>query len=97
MDSQEDYLSRYESPPASATLGRQRQIEAQKNLEREKQRQAEDREYERQELIAREYQRDMARERQKSESSDARQSNSVGLVIGNQLSNPDPVSNTFYR
>lgn len=94
-----DYMSRYESSPASATMDRQRQVTAHKDLGREKQRQAEEREN--QELRERELQQQMARERQrerqKSEDSDGRQNNSVGLVIGNQLTNPDPVSKNIKR
>ncbi|XP_023247057.1 patronin isoform X2 [Copidosoma floridanum] len=93
LDHQEDYMARYESPPVSATLDRQRQS-AQKDLEKEKQRLAEERDQHQQELREREAQLEIARERQrerqKSEG-DGRHS-SVGLVIGNQLANPDPNS-----
>ncbi|XP_058802244.1 patronin isoform X4 [Phymastichus coffea] len=89
-----DYLPRYDSPPVNATMDRPRQSIAQKETEREKQIQIEERQQ--QELREKELQQQMARERQreklKSEGSDGRQNNSVGLVIGNQLTNPDPNS-----
>lgn len=88
---QDDYLSRY----VNATVDRHRQTLVQKDSEREKQRQGEEREKQQQELRDRETGREIARERQrerqKSEGSDGRQNNSVGLVIGNQLANLDPV------
>ena len=70
-------------------------------MEREKQREIEERDQQKQELRERELQREVVREQQrerlKSEGSDARQNNSVGLVIGNQLNNLDPVSEIIYQ
>ncbi|KAK2582397.1 hypothetical protein KPH14_004717 [Odynerus spinipes] len=91
----EDFSVRTESPPASASE-RQKQMDAQRDLERERQRQAEEREYHRQEMRDRELQkeinRERHRERQRDDSAEGRQSSGVGLVIGNQLANPDPNS-----
>ncbi|XP_014601144.1 PREDICTED: patronin isoform X4 [Polistes canadensis] len=90
----EDFTVRTESPPVSITE-RQKQLEAQKDLERERQRQAEEREFLRQEMRDRELQKEMDRERQRDRhrdsSAEGRQS-SAGLVIGKQLTNPDPNS-----
>jgi hypothetical protein len=99
---EDDFSSRYEPSSVSTIMDRQRQLGAQKDLEREKRRnEAEEREHQRQELKDRELQREITkerqRERQKSEGADARQTNSVGLVIGNQLSNPDPVSKRYTK
>lgn len=91
-------MSRYESSPVSATLDRPRQIATQKDLEREKQRQIDEREYQQQqhELREREQQREMARDRQRERlGSEGRPPNSVGLIIGKQLDNLDPVSTIF--
>ncbi|XP_015607322.1 patronin isoform X4 [Cephus cinctus] len=94
---QEDFTVRPESPPASAAE-RQRQMEAQRDLERERLRQAEEREQQRQEMRDRELQKEMERERQRERqrdgSAEGRQAagTGVGLVIGNQLTNPDPNS-----
>lgn len=91
----DDYAVRTESPPVSVTE-RQKQLEAQRDLERERQRQAEEREFHRQEMRDRELQkeidRERQRERQRDSSTEGRQSSSAGLVIGKQLTNPDPVS-----
>lgn len=90
----EDFTMRPDSPPASA-IERQKQFEAQRELERERLRQAEEREYQRQEMRDRELKREMERERQREKqrdgSAEGRHSSGVGLVIGNQLTNPDPV------
>lgn len=95
---QEDFTARPESPPANP-VDRQRQIEAQRDLERERQRQAEEREYHRQEMRDRELRREIDKEQRAREdrlrtNSESRQNaaNAVGLVIGNQLANPDPNS-----
>ncbi|XP_012272704.1 patronin isoform X2 [Orussus abietinus] len=92
---QEDFSVRPESPPAN-TVERQRHLEAQRDLERERQRQAEEREQQRQEMRDRELQRQIERERQRDRQRDGsvegRQASGVGLVIGNQLANPDPNS-----
>ncbi|XP_019700514.1 patronin isoform X9 [Harpegnathos saltator] len=91
----EDFTMRPESPPASA-IERQKQMEAQRELERERLRQAEEREHQRQEMRDRELKREMERERQREKqrdsSAEGRHSSGVGLVIGNQLTNPDPNS-----
>ncbi|KAI4478252.1 hypothetical protein M0802_014567 [Mischocyttarus mexicanus] len=90
----EDFTMRTESPPVSITE-RQKQLEAHKDLERERQRQAEEREFLRQEMMDRELQKEMDRERQRDRhrdnSAEGHQS-SAGLVIGKQLTNPDPNS-----
>ncbi|XP_044587352.1 patronin isoform X3 [Cotesia glomerata] len=95
---QEDFTARPESPPANP-VDRQRQLEAQRDLERERQRQAEEREYHRQEMRDRELRREIDKEQRVREdrlrtNSESRQNaaNAVGLVIGNQLANPDPNS-----
>ncbi|XP_014473697.1 PREDICTED: patronin isoform X7 [Dinoponera quadriceps] len=91
----EDFTVRSESPPASA-VERQKQLEAQRELERERMRQAEEREHQRQEMRDRELKREMERKRQREKqrdgSAEGRHSSGVGLVIGNQLTNPDPNS-----
>lgn len=90
----EDFTVRPESPPTSA-IERQKQLEAQRELERERLRQAEEREHHRQEMRDRELKREMERERQREKqrdgSAEGRHASGVGLVIGNQLTNPDPV------
>ncbi|XP_057327645.1 patronin isoform X9 [Microplitis mediator] len=95
---QEDFTARPESPPANA-VDRQRQQEAQRDLDRERQRQAEEREYHRQDMRDRELRREIDKEQRSREdrlrtNSDSRQNpaGAVGLVIGNQLANPDPNS-----
>ncbi|XP_039307085.1 patronin isoform X12 [Solenopsis invicta] len=89
----EDFTVRPESPPASA-LERQKQMEAQRELERERLRQADEREHQRQEMRDRELKRELERERQREKqrdsSTEGRHASGVGLVIGNQLANPDP-------
>ncbi|KAG7199626.1 hypothetical protein KM043_014228 [Ampulex compressa] len=92
----EDFASRAESPPSSANE-RRKQLEVHRDLERERQRQLEERELLRQEMRDRELQREMDRERQRERqhrdgSAEGRQSSGVGLIIGNQLANPDPNS-----
>ncbi|XP_067203925.1 patronin isoform X7 [Linepithema humile] len=91
----EDFTVRPESPPAN-TIERQKQMEAQRELERERLRQAEEREQQRQEMRDRELKREMERERQREKqrdgSTDSRHASGVGLMIGNQLTNPDPNS-----
>jgi len=72
-------------------------------------RQAEEREQQRQQMRDRELKKELERERhrekQRDSSAEGRHSSGVGLVIGNQLTNPDPVcinysqikdSNKFY-
>ncbi|GAB1859586.1 LOW QUALITY PROTEIN: patronin [Camponotus japonicus] len=90
----EDFM-RSESPPVS-TVERQKQAEAQRELERERLRQAEEREQQRQEMRDRELKREIERERQREKQRDSntegRHASGVGLVIGNQLTNPDPNS-----
>lgn len=85
---------RPESPSASV-LERQKQMEAQRELERERLRQADEREQQRQEMrdreLKREIERERQREKQRDSSTDSRHASGVGLVIGNQLTNPDPV------
>lgn len=97
MDHQDDYVSRYESTPIGVTtLDKQRQS-AQKDFEKEKQRLTVERDLTKVESRQRESQPEITpvrpRERQKSES-DGHQ-NSVGLIIGNQLANLDPVKKSF--
>ena len=91
----EDFSSRAESPTVNSSE-RPRQTDAQRDLERERQRQAAEREFQRQEMRDRELQREIERERQRERNRDSsaegRQATGVGLVIGNQLANPDPVS-----
>nr|XP_012147109.1 PREDICTED: patronin isoform X19 [Megachile rotundata] len=90
----EDFTVRPESPSVSAIDRQQKQLEAQRDLDREKQRQADEREFQRQEIRDRELQREMEREKQRERreaSAEGRQSG-VGLIIGNQLANPDPNS-----
>lgn len=102
----EDYGVRTESPPIGVINERQKHAETashNRDLERERQRQAEEREYHRQEMRDRELQKEMERERQRERQRDGsidggnggRQSSSAGLVIGKQLTNPDPVSISF--
>lgn len=85
---------RPESPSASA-LERQKQMGAQRELERERLRQADEREYQRQEMrdreLKREIEKERQREKQRDSSTDSRHASGVGLVIGNQFTNPDPV------
>lgn len=90
--------------PSAAAIDRQKQLESQRDLDRQKQRQAEEREYQRQEIRDKEAIRGAEREKQRERyeiSGEGRQSG-VGLIIGNQLANPDPVSlcgkhRKFYR
>ncbi|XP_072763934.1 patronin isoform X3 [Anoplolepis gracilipes] len=90
----EDFL-RSESPPVSV-VEKHKQIEAHRELERERLRQAEEREQQRQEMRDRELKREMEKERQREKQRDGntegRHASGVGLVIGNQLTNPDPNS-----
>lgn len=89
----EDFTLRPESPSTIA-IDRQKHLESQREFEREKQRQAGEREFQRQEMREKEMQREAEREKQKERrdaSAESRQSG-VGLLIGNQLANPDPVS-----
>ncbi|XP_029167785.1 patronin-like isoform X2 [Nylanderia fulva] len=90
----EDFM-RSESPLISA-VERQKQAEAQRELERERLRQVEEREYQRQEMrdreLKREIERERQREKQRDSSAEGRHASGVGLVIGNQLTNPDPNS-----
>lgn len=89
----EDFSVRPESPSV-IVVDRQKQLESQREFDREKQRQADEREFHRQEMRDKELQREIDREKQRERheaSADSRQSG-VGLIIGNQLANPDPVS-----
>ncbi|XP_023316368.1 patronin isoform X4 [Trichogramma pretiosum] len=91
-----DFIARYDPPPASTAIDRQRQqIAAQKEIEKEKQRQAaEEREQQFQkqkELKDREAAKEQQKERQRNLASE-KGANSVGLLIGNQLAHPDPNS-----
>ncbi|XP_070152384.1 patronin isoform X3 [Polyergus mexicanus] len=90
----EDFM-RSESPPVSI-VEKQKQVEAQRELERERLRQAEEREQQRQGMRDRELKREMERERQREKQRDGntegRHASGVGLVIGNELTNPDPNS-----
>ncbi|CAL7945726.1 unnamed protein product [Xylocopa violacea] len=85
----DDYTMRPDSPSA-AVIDRQKQLEAQRDLDREKQRQTDEREFQRQDTRDKEMERDKLRERHDI-SGESRQSG-VGLIIGNQLANPDPNS-----
>lgn len=96
-------------PESPTSAERHKQMEAQRDLGRERLRQADEREQHRQEMRDRELKREMERERQREKqrdsSTEGRHASGVGLVIGNQLTNPDPVctiviliiySNKFY-
>ncbi|KYM95331.1 Short spindle protein 4 [Cyphomyrmex costatus] len=89
----EDFTMHSESPLANV-IEKHKQIEAQRELERERLRQADEREQQRQEMRDRELKREMEKERQREKqrdsSTDSRHASGVGLVIGNQLTNPDP-------
>ncbi|XP_034195706.2 calmodulin-regulated spectrin-associated protein patronin isoform X17 [Osmia lignaria lignaria] len=90
----EDFMVRPESPSVSAVDRQQKQLETHRDFDREKQRQADEREFQRQEMRDRELQREVEREKQRERretSAEGRQSG-VGLIIGNQLANPDPNS-----
>ncbi|XP_029055900.1 patronin isoform X11 [Osmia bicornis bicornis] len=90
----EDFMVRPESPSVSAVDRQQKQLETQRDFDREKHRQADEREFQRQEMRDRELQREVEREKQRERretSAEGRQSG-VGLIIGNQLANPDPNS-----
>lgn len=93
---QEDFSVRPESPPNNLAE-RQRQLD--RDFEKENLRQAEERQHQRQEARDRELQREMDRERQRERdrSTEARQAAGVGLVIGTQLANPDPVRGTNFH
>lgn len=88
----------------ATTIDRQKQLEIQRGLDREKQRQIDERDFQRQEIRDEELQREVEREKQRERhemGGESRQSG-VGLIIGNQLANPDPVSlcdkyHEFYR
>ena len=90
----EDFTMHPESSSANA-IEKQKQVEVQRELERERLRQADEREQQRQEMRDRDLKREMERERQREKqrdsSTDSRHASGVGLVIGNQLTNPDPV------
>ncbi|XP_036145008.1 patronin isoform X7 [Monomorium pharaonis] len=85
----EKLTMRLESSPTSA-LERQKEMEAQRELERERLRQIDEREQQRrgQELRNREMERE--RQKQRDSNTEGRHASGVGLVIGNQLANPDP-------
>ncbi|XP_011501000.1 PREDICTED: patronin isoform X3 [Ceratosolen solmsi marchali] len=88
---EDNFSSQYEAS-STTIIDRQRQI----RVQREKQKENEEQEQQLQELKNRELQQEIVmerqKERQKNEGLDDRQANSVGLIIGNQLSNPDPNS-----
>ncbi|XP_043262535.1 patronin isoform X4 [Colletes gigas] len=87
----EDFMVRSESP---STITDRKLLEARRDSDREKQRQLDEREYHRQEMRDKELQREGEREKQRERrdaSAESRQSG-VGLIIGNQLANPDPNS-----
>ncbi|XP_033307107.1 patronin isoform X15 [Bombus bifarius] len=89
----EDFTMRPDSPSA-IVMDRQKQLEIQRDSDREKQRQIDERDFQRQEIRDREIQREGEREKQRERhemSAESRQSG-VGLIIGNQLANPDPNS-----
>ncbi|XP_060822637.1 patronin isoform X14 [Bombus pascuorum] len=89
----EDFTMRPDSPSA-IVMDRQKQLEIQRDSDREKQRQIDERDFQRQEIRDREIQREGEREKQRERhemSGESRQSG-VGLIIGNQLANPDPNS-----
>ncbi|XP_076279733.1 calmodulin-regulated spectrin-associated protein patronin isoform X22 [Lasioglossum baleicum] len=84
----EDFTVRPESPAAIAD--RQKLLES----DREKQRHIDERDFQRHEMRDREMQREGEREKlreRRDTSAESRQSG-VGLIIGNQLANPDPNS-----
>ncbi|XP_006571721.1 patronin isoform X13 [Apis mellifera] len=88
----EDFTMRPDSPSAIA-IDRQKQLEAQRDLDREKH-QIDERDFQRQEIRDKEIQREGEREKQRERhdiTGENRQSG-VGLIIGNQLANPDPNS-----
>ncbi|XP_043794530.1 patronin isoform X8 [Apis laboriosa] len=88
----EDFTMRPDSPSAIA-IDRQKQLEAQRDLDREKH-QIDERDFQRQEIRDKEIQREGEREKQRERheiTGESRQSG-VGLIIGNQLANPDPNS-----
>lgn len=80
-------------PDSPATImDRQKQLEIQRESDREKQRQIDERDFQRQEIRNKEVQREGEREKQRHEISGEGRQSGVGLIIGNQLANPDPVS-----
>ncbi|XP_031843937.1 calmodulin-regulated spectrin-associated protein patronin isoform X20 [Nomia melanderi] len=88
----EDFTVRPESP---ATISdRQKLLETQRELDREKQRHIDERDFQRHEIRDKELQREVEREKQRErrETSAENRQSGVGLVIGNQLANPDPNS-----
>ncbi|XP_063990128.1 patronin isoform X6 [Diachasmimorpha longicaudata] len=89
----EDFSARPDSPPVNP-IDRQRHMDVQRDLERERQRQAEEREQQRQELRDRELQREIDKERYREDRQRTGETRptGVGLVIGNELANPDPNS-----
>lgn len=78
--------------PSAIAIDRQKQLEVQRDLDREKH-QIDERDFQRQEIRDKEIQREGEREKQRERheiTGESRQSG-VGLIIGNQLANPDPV------
>ncbi|XP_043510318.1 patronin isoform X5 [Frieseomelitta varia] len=86
----EDFTMRPDSP--ATIMDRQKQLEIQRESDREKQRQIDERDFQRQEIRNKEVQREGAREKQRHEISGEGRQSGVGLIIGNQLANPDPNS-----
>ncbi|XP_015430817.1 PREDICTED: patronin isoform X4 [Dufourea novaeangliae] len=88
----EDFSVRPESP--AAVVDRHKQLEAQRDLDREKQRHIDERDFQRHDFRNKEAQRETEREKQRErrESSAEGRHSGVGLIIGNQLANPDPNS-----
>lgn len=87
----EDFTMRPDSPSATI-MDRQKQLEIQRESDREKQRQIDERDFQRQEIRNKEVQREEEREKQRHEISGESRQSGVGLIIGNQLTNPDPSS-----
>ncbi|XP_017797672.1 PREDICTED: patronin isoform X6 [Habropoda laboriosa] len=85
----EDFTMRPDSP--ASAIDRQKQLEAQRDLDREKVLAIAEREF-MQDIRYRELQRKAEREKQRHESIEEGRQSGVGLIIGNQLANPDPNS-----
>ncbi|KAK9302495.1 hypothetical protein QLX08_005556 [Tetragonisca angustula] len=86
----EDFTMRPDSP--ATIMDRQKQLEIQRESDREKQRQIDERDFQRQEIRNKEVQKEGEREKQRHEISGEGRQSGVGLIIGNQLANPDPNS-----
>ena len=78
--------------PSAIAIDRQKQLEAQRDLDREKH-QIDERDFQRQEIRDKEIQREGEREKQRErhDITGENRLSGVGLIIGNQLANPDPV------